>query len=144
MAAADDDLVLWREVQLMHLQLTELLHRGLVDDVGVTYQDYVVLAELAVEERRVVELARTLGLEKSRLSHHLNRMAERGLVVKRPAPGDKRGAVVDLTAAGRRLHRQALPGHRERVRRLFSDHVTRAEAAAIRAVATKVREALPD
>ena len=144
MATTDDGPALWREVQLLHLQLTALLHRGLTADVGLAYQDFVVLAELAAGPRRVVDLARSLGLEKSRLSHQLNRLEERGLVAKRPTPGDGRGAAVALTAAGRRLHGRALPGHLERVRRHFADHVTPAEAAALRSVTGKVRAALDD
>src|SRR5687768_3942788 len=75
--ADDEVLALWREVQLMHLQLTAVLHRGLVADVGLSYQDFVVLSELSIEPRRVVDLARTVGIEKSRLSHHLDRMQAR-------------------------------------------------------------------
>lgn len=127
----------------MHLRLTELLHRGLVVDVGLTYQDFVVLAELSTGERRVVDLARTLGLEKSRLSHQLRRLGDRGLVAKRATPDDGRGAVAAITAAGRRLHERALPGHRERVHLLFGEHLTRSEASAVRAVTAKVRGSLP-
>ena len=136
----DDDevLSLWRAVQLVHLQLTPILHRGLVEDAGIGYQDFIVLAELRGGPKRVVELAHTLGLEKSRLSHQLDRMQDRGLVERRPTPGDARGASVVLTPAGRALHRRALPGHTERVRRHFGDHVTPAEAAALRAVVAKI------
>lgn len=138
----DEGAGLWRQVQLLHLQLTALLHQGLMADVGLAYQDFVVLAELAAGPRRVVELARTLGLEKSRLSHQLTRLEARGLVAKRPTPGDGRGAAVEITPAGRRLHGRALPGHRARVQQHFADHVTPKEAAALRSVAGKVQEAV--
>jgi DNA-binding MarR family transcriptional regulator len=143
MPSTDEGLALWRQVQLMHWQLSYLLHRGLVEDVGISYQDFIVLSELSVQARRVLDLARVLGLEKSRLSHHLNRMAERGLITKQPAPGDRRGALIVTTTAGRRLHRRALPGHLERVHRTFTDHVTNAEAKAIRSVTSKIRASLP-
>ena len=126
----------------MHLQLSAILHRGLMDDVGLSYQDFMVLSELAVEPRRVVDLARTLGIEKSRLSHHVDRMQGRDLVTRRPTPGDARGALVVCTPAGRRLHKRALPGHVARVRRHFGDHVTEAEARVVRAVLAKIRETL--
>src|SRR5688572_20680067 len=135
-------LALWRDVQLMHLQLSAILHRGLMEDVGISYQDFIVLAELSVEPRRVVDLARSLGLEKSRLSHHLDRMQSRELVARRPTPGDARGSLVVCTPAGRRLHRRALPGHVTRVREHFGDHVTPSEARAIRSVLTKVGDHL--
>jgi DNA-binding MarR family transcriptional regulator len=135
-------LALWREVQLMHLQLSALLHRGLMDDEGMSYQDFMVLSEVSVEPRRVVDLARTLGIEKSRLSHHLDRMQGRGLVERRPTPGDARGALVVSTSAGRRLHKRVLPKHTARVRHHFGDHVTAAEVRALRSVLGKVRQAL--
>ena len=126
----------------MHLQLSAILQRGLMEDVGMSYQDFMVLSELAAEPRRVVDLARTLGIEKSRLSHHLDRMQGRDLVARRPTPGDARGALVVSTPAGRRLHKRALPKHVARVRRHFGDHVTETEARAVRSVLTKVRETL--
>lgn len=126
----------------MHLQLSAILHRGLMDDVGMSYQDFMVLSELAVEPRRVVDLARTLGIEKSRLSHHLDRMQGRDLVARRPTPGDARGALVVCTAAGRRLHKRALPKHVARVRAHFADHVTDAEAKAVRSLLAKVETAI--
>lgn len=136
-------LSLWRSMQLVHLQLTAVLHRGLLDDVGISYQDYVVLSELSVEPRRVVDLARTLGLEKSRLSHHLDRMQTRGLVIRRSTPGDARGTRVLLTAKGRRLHRAALPNHVARVRHHFGAHVSAREASALRSLLAKI-ETDPD
>lgn len=126
----------------MHLQLSAILQRGLMEDVGMSYQDFMVLSELAAEPRRVVDLARTLGIEKSRLSHHLDRMQGRDLVARRPTPGDARGALVVSTPAGRRLHKRALPKHVARVRRHFGDRVTETEARAVRSVLTKVRETL--
>jgi DNA-binding MarR family transcriptional regulator len=126
----------------MHLQLSSILHRGLMEDVGISYQDFIVLSEVSLEPRRVVDLARALGLEKSRLSHHLDRMQARDLVARRPTPGDARGALVVSTTIGRRLHRRALPRHVERVRQHFGDHVTVSEARAIRSVLEKVSQTL--
>lgn len=142
MPDAVDTLALWRDVQRMHYRLTAILHRELVADVGLTYQDFVILSELSLEPRRVVDLARALGLEKSRLSHHLDRMQGRNLVARRPAPGDARGALVVTTPHGRRLHERALPKHVARVRRYFGDHVTAAEARALRSVLDKIRSTL--
>jgi DNA-binding MarR family transcriptional regulator len=138
----EETLALWRSVQLMHLQLTALLHHGLVADVGLTYQDFVVLSELSNEPRRVVDLAQTLGLEKSRLSHHLDRMVARGLVARRPTPGDARGTCMVLTPKGRRMHAKALPTHLDRVRRLFGVHVSTREANALRSLLEKVEAAI--
>jgi len=50
---------------------------------------------------RLFELGHQLGWEKSRLSHQVTRMADRGLVEKLKCPSDLRGAVVGVSARGR-------------------------------------------
>jgi len=120
----------WRSLQLMQLRLTAALARQLAAESGLSYQDYVVLVALTDRpdgRLRVFELARDLGWEKSRLSHHLGRMAERGLVVKEPCDADRRGAYVVVTPRGRTEITAAAPGHLRAVRRLFVDHLTPAQ-----------------
>jgi DNA-binding MarR family transcriptional regulator len=70
---------------------------------------------------RLFELGHLLGWEKSRLSHQVTRMAERGLVEKIKCPSDLRGAVVGVSPHGREEITAAAPGHLEAVRRLFID-----------------------
>jgi len=143
----EDDLAtleLWRSVQLVHLRVTHLLHRGLVDDAGLGYQDYVVLTELRAGPRRVTDLAEGVGFEKSRLSHQLDRLERDGLVQRRRTQEDRRGAEVAITAAGRRLQAQVTPAHLERVRDLFDRHLTATERRAIRGAARKVLEGLDE
>ncbi|HEY0719377.1 MAG TPA: MarR family winged helix-turn-helix transcriptional regulator, partial [Streptosporangiaceae bacterium] len=53
------------------------------------------------------------------LSHHLQRMSTRGLVVRTPSRKDKRVTDAVLTLAGRQALVSAAPGHVELVRRLF-------------------------
>lgn len=135
----------WRSLQFMQMRLEGELARRLTADSGLSYPDYVVL--VALTERpdgtaRLFKLAADLGWEKSRLSHHVTRMADRGLVTKRPSPVDRRGAVVVVTAAGRRAIEAAAPGHVDDVRRLFVDHVTPDELDVIAAVAERVLAAL--
>jgi DNA-binding MarR family transcriptional regulator len=137
-----DALDLWRGVQLVHLQLTSILHRGLVDDLGLSYKDFVVLAELARGPKRVVELAHSLGLEKSRLSHQLDSLQARDLIDRRPTPGDARGASVVLTAAGRRLHRRALPNHVARVQLYFGAHISARDGEVLRSLLDRIEAAL--
>jgi DNA-binding MarR family transcriptional regulator len=111
----------------MHAQLTAELARRLAADSSLSYQDYEVLATLtdSPEVRlRPFELAEVLGWEKSRLSHHLRRMADRGLVTKVPCSDDRRGAFVVVTARGRRAIEGAAPGHVDAVRELFVDRLT--------------------
>ncbi|HYD09014.1 MAG TPA: MarR family transcriptional regulator [Acidimicrobiales bacterium] len=134
----DEVLELWRKVQLVHLQLTARLHRGLIADVGSSYQDHVVLTELLVGPKRLSDLGRRVGFEKSRLSHQIDRLERDGLVRRRPSDTDGRSAEVVLTAAGKRLQRQATPGHLRRVEALFDAHLTAAERRSIGTAADRV------
>ena len=63
----------------------------------------VQLSEHADERMRVLELARALRWEKSRLSHQLTRMQQRGLIERSNCSEDRRGALdrADRRRAGR-------------------------------------------
>ena len=108
----------------MQLRLTALLGRELHEASGLSLQDYfvlVVLTERPGGRLRAFELGEELGWEKSRLSHHISRMAERGLVVRERCPSDQRGAFVAVTEQGRREITAAAPGHVAAVRTHFVD-----------------------
>jgi DNA-binding MarR family transcriptional regulator len=134
----------WRTLQLMQLRLEGELARQLAADSGLSYPDYLVLAALTAREdrMRVFELASVLGWEKSRLSHHLGRMVDRGLVAKEPCPDDRRGSFIVVTPQGRREIEAAAPGHVEAVRRLFIDQLDPAQLDAVGDVAETVLAAL--
>jgi DNA-binding MarR family transcriptional regulator len=53
----------------------------------------------------------------------LSRMGRRGFVVRQDCAGDRRGAEVALTAAGRAAIDSAAPGHVAAVRRLVFDQM---------------------
>lgn len=117
----------WRALQLMQMRLEGELARQLAADSGLSYPDYLVLVALTDHDdgrMRLFELASILGWEKSRASHHVGRMVERGLVKKEKCDSDRRGAYVAVTARGRREIEAAAPGHVAAVRRLFVDQLT--------------------
>ena len=83
----------WRSLQLMQMRLEGELARQLAADSGLSYPDYLVLVALTDRpdgRMRLFELAGVLGWEKSRLSHHVGRMADRGLVRKEKCDSDRR------------------------------------------------------
>lgn len=124
----------WRALQLMQLRLEGELARQLAADSGLSYPDYLVLVALTESpdgRLRLFELGEVLGWEKSRLSHHVTRMADRDLVTKEKCGSDRRGAYVAVTAAGRRAIEEAAPGHVATVRRLFVDQLTPTQLEAI-------------
>ena len=117
----------WRALQFMQMRLEGALTRQLATDSGLSYPDYLVLVALTDRpegQMRPFELGGVLGWEKSRLSHHVNRMAGRGLVTKKKCGDDGRGAFIAVTARGRREIQAAAAGHVAAVRRLFVDRLT--------------------
>jgi len=117
----------WRSLQFMQRRLEGELARQLVADSGLSYPDYLVLVALTDRpdgRMRLFELGAVLAWEKSRLSHQVARMADRGLVKKEMCDTDRRGAFVVVTGRGRRDIEKAAPGHVAAVRRLFIDHLT--------------------
>ncbi|WP_189819926.1 MarR family winged helix-turn-helix transcriptional regulator [Streptomyces olivaceoviridis] len=111
----------------MHDLLVNQAGRSMQSEFGLSATDYTVLAELTRapdDHLRVMELAKVLGWEKSRVSHHLSRMVKRGLLTREDCADDGRGAYVTVTATGRAAIEAAAPRHVEDVRRLFLDHLT--------------------
>lgn len=124
----------WRSLQFMQMRLEAELARQLAADSGLSYPDYLVLVALTDRpdgRMRLFELAAVLGWEKSRLSHHVGRMADRGLVNKQKCGSDRRGAYVVVTKHGQREIEVAAPGHVATVRRLFVDRLTPSQLDAI-------------
>jgi len=131
----------WRALQFMQLRLEGELARQLAEESGLSYPDYVVLVALTDNPQgrlRLFELARVLGWEKSRASHHVGRMVQRGLVKKQRCDEDRRGFHVVVTPRGRRAIEAAAPGHVAAVRRLFVDRLTPEQLDAIRDAAETV------
>ncbi len=137
----------WRALQFMQMRLIAELSRRLAADSELSYPDYLVLVSLTDRpdgRMRLFELARDLGWEKSRLSHHVARMTERGLVAKEKCGDDRRGAFVVVTDRGRREIEAAAPGHVDAVRRLFVDRLTPRQLDTIAAAAEAVMAALDE
>ena len=131
----------WRALQFMQMRLHAALARQLSADSGMSYQDYALLVALtdSPEGRlRLFELAGTVGWEKSRLSHQVARMAERGLVRKEKCDLDRRGSYVIVTPAGRKEIEAAAPGHVNAVRRLFIDRLAPEQLDALGAACEQV------
>ncbi len=137
----------WRALQFMQMRLTAELAHQLATESGLSYQDYLVLVALTDRpdgRMRLFELARDLGWEKSRLSHHVARMIARGLVRRERCETDQRGAFVVVTNQGRKAIEAAAPGHVEAVRRHFIDLLTPRELKTLSAVAGRVLNELAD
>ena len=96
------------------------------------------LSERPEDRWRARDLAAQLLWSTSRLAHHVGRMEQRGLVARRPCPGDARGAIISLTEPGRAALHAAAPPHVASVRRHMIGLLTDDEVAALDAIAAKV------
>ncbi|CAM3615384.1 MarR family transcriptional regulator [Mycobacterium frederiksbergense] len=83
-------------------------YRPLLDELGITYPQYLVLLVLWEEEHcSVGHVGRRLHLDSGTLSPLLKRLENSGLVVRQRAADDERRVEVTLTPAGRALEARA-------------------------------------
>ncbi|MFJ7215207.1 MarR family winged helix-turn-helix transcriptional regulator [Amycolatopsis sp. NPDC098790] len=135
----------WYAYMKVHLRLEYELNRQLRADSGLLLADYHVLVALTSESggrMRVTDLAIRIGWERSRLSHHLKRMRERGLVATGVSPEDRRATDVVLSEAGWAALRQAAPDHVEFVRKAFLDALEPGEQAQLTTLLDRVYDTL--
>lgn len=84
------------------------LYRPLLDELDLTYPQYLVL--LVLWERgpiTVRELGQALDLDSGTLSPMLKRLATRGVIERKRSAEDERSVVVHLTEQGDELREQA-------------------------------------
>ena len=135
----------WRAYLDMTAKLQAQLNRELQQQCGISIADYSVLVRLsehADARLRILELARALGWEKSRLSHQLSRMQQRGLVERSHCSEDRRGAWIVLTDKGRETVVDAAPRHVESVRRYVFAELREEQVDALGRIARTVADAL--
>ncbi|SFJ45411.1 MarR family winged helix-turn-helix transcriptional regulator [Amycolatopsis sacchari] len=121
---SEDERRAWFAYMKVHLRLRYEMNRQLRADHGLSLADFDVLVALTSDEDAtlsVSDLAVRIGWERSRVSHHVRRMAARGLVHTSSSAEDKRVTVVALTAAGRETLAAASPSHVALVRTMFLD-----------------------
>ena len=137
----------WRAYLRAGSLLTARLNWLLQADSGLSLPEYEVLVRLSEApdgKLRPFQLSLDLDWEQSRLSHLLSRMGRRGFVIRQDCAGDRRGAEVVLTGAGRAAIESAAPGHVAAVRRLVFDQMDDEQAAAFRQVFEVILAGLED
>ncbi len=146
-ALTDRQQTAWASYQRMRLRLAERLNRELTRETGLSEADYEILSYLAeTPDAPVRALALRCGLEweKSRLSHQLRRMEQRGLVRREPCVEDNRGFVVRVTDEGRRLAEAGRRNHEDAVRRYICDALTPEQLDALGGIADTVLASLEE
>lgn len=103
---------------------TTAVYRPLLDRLGVTYPQYLVLLALWERDARGVhDLCDALDLDTGTLSPLLKRLESAGLVERKRQRDDERRVVVHLTDAGNALRKEAadIPGCVARAGRMDLD-----------------------
>jgi DNA-binding MarR family transcriptional regulator len=106
------------------------------------YEILVRLSEAPGRGLRMSELADSLLSSRSRLSHAVARLEERGWVRRELCEEDKRGQIARLTDAGFDALAAAAPGHVETVRRHMLDPLTSEQVDQLGAIFTAIRDSL--
>jgi DNA-binding MarR family transcriptional regulator len=106
----------------------------------VSMREYDVLYTLSKcpEPIRITELNRHVLLSQPALSRMVDRLAERGLVERRPDPADGRGIRLSLTDAGAALQRAVGRRHARGVARAMTTGLTRAELGQLETLCRKL------
>jgi DNA-binding MarR family transcriptional regulator len=117
----------WRAYLEATTLLFDALDRQLQRDAGIPHAYYEILVRLSESEcrsMRMSELADATRSSRSRLSHAVARLEERGWLKRVECATDKRGQVAVLTDAGYAALVDAAPGHVEAVRRHMIDQLS--------------------
>ena len=102
------------------------------------YEILVRLSEAPDRSLRMSQLAEASVSSKSRLSHAVARLEERGWVERLDCPTDRRGQVARLTDEGFAALENAAPSHVEQVRRALFDVLTPDQVAQLSAISTAI------
>ncbi|TJZ73680.1 MarR family transcriptional regulator [Rhodococcus oryzae] len=115
-------------------------YRPLLEDLGLTYPQYLVMLTLWERDGRGVrEICTELGLDTGTLSPLLKRLEGIGLIERRRLSTDERRVEIHLTATGRTLRDRA----QDIPRRLAdSTGMSEPELAALREALVRVTRAL--
>jgi MarR family transcriptional regulator, transcriptional regulator for hemolysin len=89
----------WLLSQASYALATELT-AGLAE-LGISPRGYCVLATAMTGDRTQIELAHSVGLDKTTMVVTIDELEEAGLAERRPSSADRRARVIAVTAAGR-------------------------------------------
>src|SRR5687768_7265680 len=117
----------WRAWLYSSLLLQDRLDRELTHETGISHAYYEILVQLSETEGRMMrmsELADRCLSSRSRLSHAVSRLEERGWVRRQVCAEDGRGQLAVLTEEGFAALEAAAPVHVESVRTHLFDQLS--------------------
>jgi DNA-binding MarR family transcriptional regulator len=137
---------LWQSYRDSYRELISALEARLIKNSGLSGADYALLHPLSSSAQGVLrtrDLGRSVGWERSRLSHQVSRMEKRGLVVREECESDARGSMVRLTEAGRAAVEAAAPDHVDAVRTYLLDKLSSEEQDILTTLLDRILADLP-
>jgi DNA-binding MarR family transcriptional regulator len=131
----------WRAYIESSKVLFDALDRQLQRDADMPHAYYEILVALSEAEDRAMRMSeladRTLS-SRSRLSHAVARLEERGWVAREDCPTDRRGQIARLTDTGFATLAAAAPGHVQAVRDNMVDVLSEEQLAQLREIGTAI------
>jgi DNA-binding MarR family transcriptional regulator len=131
----------WRNYVEAAVMLFDELDRQLQRDAGMPHGYYEILVRLSEADDRTMrmsELATATRSSRSRLSHAVSRLEERGWIERADCETDRRGQLARLTEKGLEALRDAAPGHVETVRAYMIDRLSDEQIAQLGDIAETI------
>lgn len=123
----DEEQQAWRAFLTACQTLFGAIDAQLQHDSGLPHGYYEILVRLSEAPGRALrmsQLAQASTSSKSRLSHAVARLEDRGWVRRVDCPTDRRGQIAELTPDGLTALETAAPGHVDQVRKSLIDVLT--------------------
>jgi DNA-binding MarR family transcriptional regulator len=137
----DDEQQAWRAFIAGFRTLFNQLDRELQRDAGLPHAYYEILVRLSEAPDRALrmsELAERTDSSRSRLTHAVDRLEERGWVRREDCPSDRRGQLAVLTDVGMQTLEAAAPIHVEGVRTHLFDQLTPEQVGQLRTISEAI------
>jgi len=138
-----DEQLAWRTFLTACQTLFSTIDAQLLRDSDIPHGYYEILVRLSEtpgRALRMTQLAEASTSSKSRLSHAVARLEERGWVRRTDCPTDRRGQIAQLTDEGFAALAAAAPGHVDQVRRSLIDRLTPEQVEQLREISAAIIE----
>ena len=131
----------WQAYLAATRMISETLDAELQREAGMPHAYYEILVRLSdvtARALRMSELATATRSSRSRLSHAVAKLEERGWLRRESSPDDRRGQLAVLTDAGFAVLESVAPGHVSAVREVLFDALTREQVDQLRCIGESV------
>ena len=144
-----ESLVLWLRMLSCTMRVENEIRSRLRGEFGITLPRFDLMAQLErhPEGLRMGELSKRMMVTGGNVTGITDQLEEENLVVREPAPEDKRAFVVKLTPAGRRAFARMASVHESWIAELFSGLPTTSKTQLIDLLSnlkSSLNESLPE